>query len=98
MVNKFNGAIHFSSVILTFQGYDLCKVTVGSVSMSWDMLFVDTESVKQGHTLCKKASNHHANLPLEMYSFTLLPPGKHLETTGADDLTLWLSPSLALRQ
>ena len=23
------------------------------------------------HTLCKKASNHHANLPLEMYSFTL---------------------------
>ena len=22
-------------------------------------------------TLCKKASNHHANLPLEMYSFTL---------------------------
>ena len=21
--------------------------------------------------LCKKASNHHANLPLEMYSFTL---------------------------
>ena len=39
-------------------------------------------------TLCKKASNHHANLPLEMYSFTLQPPGKHLETTGADDLTL----------
>ena len=32
------------------------------------------------------APNHHANLPLEMYSFT--PPGKHLETTGADDLTL----------
>ena len=23
------------------------------------------------HALCKKASNHHANLPLEMYSFTL---------------------------
>ena len=22
-------------------------------------------------TLCKKPSNHHANLPLEMYSFTL---------------------------
>ena len=22
-------------------------------------------------TLCKKVSNHHANLPLEMYSFTL---------------------------
>ena len=22
-------------------------------------------------TLCKKASSHHANLPLEMYSFTL---------------------------
>ena len=22
-------------------------------------------------TLCKKASNHHANLPLEMYNFTL---------------------------
>ena len=22
-------------------------------------------------SLCKKASNHHANLPLEMYSFTL---------------------------
>ena len=28
----------------------------------------------------KKASNHHANLPLEMYSFTLEPPGNHLET------------------
>ena len=39
-------------------------------------------------SLCKKVSNHHANLPLEMYSFTLYPPGKHLETTGADDLTL----------
>ena len=49
--------------------------------------------------LCQKTSNHHANLPLEMYSFTLYPPGKHLETTGADDLTLWLSPcSLALGQ
>ena len=23
------------------------------------------------YSLCKKASNHHANLPLEMYSFTL---------------------------
>ena len=23
------------------------------------------------NALCKKASNHHANLPLEMYSFTL---------------------------
>ena len=43
-------------------------------------------------SLCKKASNHHANLPLEMYSFTLQPPGKHLETTGADDPTLWLLP------
>ena len=41
-------------------------------------------------TLCKKASNHHANLPLEMYSFTLQPSGQHLETTGADDPTLWL--------
>ena len=40
----------------------------------------------------KKASNHHANLPLEMYSFTLQPPGKHLETTGADDPTLSLLP------
>ena len=39
-------------------------------------------------SLCKKASNHHANLPLEMYSFTLYPAGKHLETTDADDLTL----------
>ena len=46
------------------------------------------------NSLCKKTSNHHANLPLEMYSFTLWPPGKHLETTGADDPTLWLSPSL----
>ena len=42
----------------------------------------------KSHTQHKKASNHHANLPLEMYSFTLYPPGKHLETTGADDLTL----------
>ena len=25
----------------------------------------------QEKSLCKKASNHHANLPLEMYSFTL---------------------------
>ena len=49
-------------------------------------------------SLSKKVSKHHANLPLEMYSFTLWPPGKHLETTGADDPTLWLSPSLALVQ
>ena len=28
-----------------------------------------------------------------MYSFTLQPPGKHLETTGADDQTLLLLPS-----
>ena len=48
--------------------------------------------------MCEKASNHYANLPLEMYSFTLYPPGKHLETTGSDDLTLWLSPWLALGQ
>ena len=27
--------------------------------------------ILQLQTLCKKASNHHANLPLEMYSFTL---------------------------
>ena len=27
-----------------------------------------------------------------MYSFTLWPHGKHLETTGADDPTLWLLP------
>ena len=25
----------------------------------------------EGFFVCKKASNHHANLPLEMYSFTL---------------------------
>ena len=42
----------------------------------------------QKDTQHKKASNHRANLPLEMYSFTLQPPGKHLETTGADDPTL----------
>ena len=29
------------------------------------------ERVKRDITLCKKASNHHANLPLEMYSVTL---------------------------
>ena len=45
-------------------------------------------SSPESDALCKKASNHHVNLPLEMYSFTLQPPGKHLETTGADDLTL----------
>ena len=32
----------------------------------------DTVSVHLlSYSLCKKASNHHANLPLEMYSFTL---------------------------
>ena len=31
--------------------------------------FLDTKLAYS--TLCKKASNHHANLPLEMYSFTL---------------------------
>ena len=41
-----------------------------------------------GDHCAKKPSNHHANLSLEMYSFTLQPPGKHLETTGADDPTL----------
>ena len=44
-------------------------------------------------SLCKKASNHYANLPPEIYSFTLSPPGKHLEATGADDPTLWFCPS-----
>ena len=28
-------------------------------------------TVTKNTSLCKKASNHHANLPLEMYSFTL---------------------------
>ena len=32
---------------------------------AWNLLSV------QDHPLCKKGSNHHANLPLEMYSFTL---------------------------
>ena len=36
----------------------------------------------------KKPVTTMLTIPLEMYSFTLEPPGKHLETTGADDLTL----------
>ena len=50
------------------------------------------------HALCQRASNHHANLPLEMYSFNIVTTWETLETTGADEPTLWLSPSLALGQ
>ena len=39
--------------------------------------------------LCKKASNHHANLPLEMYSFYIVTTWENTwKTTGDDDLTL----------
>ena len=75
---------------MAIRGFKVMKQLYGSIIVS--------NHAEITPTLCKKASNHHANLPLEMYSFTLQPPGKHLETTGADGLTLWLSPSLALGQ
>ena len=50
---------------------------MGDVMLSMEDLS-SYELISQPHhqkifdvTLCKKASNHHANLPLEMYSFTL---------------------------
>ena len=40
-------------------------------------------------TLCKKASNHHANhTPGNVQFLHCNHLGKHLETTGADDPTL----------
>ena len=54
-----------------------------SLSLPEHIHYIHTNS-KVCHST-KKASNHRANLPLEMYSFTLQPPGKHLEATGADD-------------
>ena len=33
--------------------------------------FRNIPAIHLSKSLCKKASNHHANLPLEMYSFTL---------------------------
>ena len=35
------------------------------------ILWMQGTSLSFVQSLCKKASNHHANLPLEMYSFTL---------------------------
>ena len=70
----------YSSPTCTLWAYNFYKVS--SDSLTWSPLYAQH----------RKASNHHANLPLEMYSFTLQPPGKHLETTGADDPTLWLLP------
>ena len=41
------------------------KTRVGQTDVSWKEHFC------LYHTAQKKASNQHANLPLEMYSFTL---------------------------
>ena len=38
---------------------------------SFTETLVTARDNSEHYTLCKKASNHHANLPLEMYSFTL---------------------------
>ena len=45
--------------------------SVASIRIISTSLFLCVRVVFQQLALCKKASNHHANLPLEMYSFTL---------------------------
>ena len=35
------------------------------------LIFYNSVLFLEAYTLCNKASDHHANLPLEMYSFTL---------------------------
>ena len=45
----------YAKVNLLYRQFGMCSL---------DVLY------KLFNTLCKKASNHHANLPLEMYSFT----------------------------
>ena len=52
------------SIVTTFREA-VIKVEVANFGAAIDTL------IDQDVTLCKKASNHHANLPLEMYSFTL---------------------------
>ena len=42
------------------------KFQVAYCAKSQDTYFIPVQQ-----SLCKKASNHHANLPLEMYSLTL---------------------------
>ena len=45
----------------------------------------------------QKATIHQVTTILATSKNVLLPPANHLLTTGADDPSLWLSPSLALK-
>ena len=49
-------------------------------------------------TLGKKATIHQLTTMLATSKNALFPGHNHLLTIGADDPTLWLSPSLALKQ
>ena len=42
--------------------------------------------------LGNKATIHHLTTMLATYKNVLFPGLKHLRITGADDMTLWLSP------
>ena len=44
---------------------------MGTYLQSYIVAYDTTQPNPAYHHCAKKASNHHANLPLEMYSFTL---------------------------
>ena len=75
--------------IATREEYAVQVESYSTLNQLSDIITQQNLCTTQGtYTVQKSQYNHHANLPLEMYSFTLSPPSKHLETTGADDPTL----------
>ena len=61
----------FTASFLTITNKRSSSVTVHLLSTRWNRCRCVPFLIKYKHTHHKKASNHHANLPLEMYSFTL---------------------------
>ena len=66
--------IERSPVYMKRQQNHLVILTLQSLKSMHSYRCLDSKQIRNffvPFTLCKKASNHHANLPLEMYSFTL---------------------------
>ena len=55
----------------TVEAVYVTKYNLEHVRTNWTNMFTPKYSPMLLHTRHKKASNYHANLPLEMYSFTL---------------------------
>ena len=63
--------IYAWEVIAMFFLRAACKLKLSLREHSVSYVYMLTKSLDYIHFQHKKASNHHANLPLEMYSFTL---------------------------